>query len=207
MTSPQGFHVARLEKVAVALHTVGFAVYAWLAGGKGPFMRASCNRGFYSEKKKEKTITLPDLARMWMHAWYWLGFGVGGYAAGQTDKCQLLVADVVPAARQHVYRQVSRGWPMKNDPVTGQAWITEEMCSEIYLPGEEYTFFEAHIAHKGSLAGAKVQALTLLDLFMDGETVDAAWQYFNDEQTAETTYTPFISADDEPANASFTGTL
>ncbi|MDH3272282.1 MAG: peptidase dimerization domain-containing protein [Gemmatimonadota bacterium] len=55
------------------------------------------------------------------------------------------------------------------------------------------------IAHKGSLAGAKAQALTLLDLFMDGETVEAAWDYFNDVQTAETTYTPFITPEDEPA--------
>jgi aminobenzoyl-glutamate utilization protein B len=55
------------------------------------------------------------------------------------------------------------------------------------------------IAHKGSLAGAKVQALTLLDLFLDGTTVDAAWQYFNDEQLSETTYTPFISETDQPA--------
>ena len=55
------------------------------------------------------------------------------------------------------------------------------------------------VAHKGSLAGAKVQALTLLDLFLDGETVAAAWDYFNNVQTAETTYTPFISPTDEPA--------
>ena len=55
------------------------------------------------------------------------------------------------------------------------------------------------IAHKGSLHGAKAQALTLLDLFLDGETVDAAWDYFNDVQTAETTYTPFITETDQPA--------
>ena len=55
------------------------------------------------------------------------------------------------------------------------------------------------VAHKGALAGAKVQALTLLDLFLDGETVDAAWTYFNNVQTAETTYTPFITPDDHPA--------
>ena len=55
------------------------------------------------------------------------------------------------------------------------------------------------IAHKGSLAGAKVQALTLLDLFLDGETVPAAWDYFNDVQTVEETYTPFITPDDKPA--------
>jgi len=55
------------------------------------------------------------------------------------------------------------------------------------------------VAHKGAVAGAKVQALTLLDLFLDGETVDAAWDYFNDVQTPETVYTPFITADDKPA--------
>jgi aminobenzoyl-glutamate utilization protein B len=55
------------------------------------------------------------------------------------------------------------------------------------------------IAHKGAVAGAKVQALTLLDLFLDGETVEAAWEYFNDVQTAETVYTPFISPTDQPA--------
>jgi len=49
------------------------------------------------------------------------------------------------------------------------------------------------------LARAKVQALTLLDLFLDGQTVDAAWEYFNEVQTAETVYTPFISPTDEPA--------
>ena len=55
------------------------------------------------------------------------------------------------------------------------------------------------IAHKGAVAGAKVQVRTLLDLFLDGETVEAAWAYFNDVQTAETVYTPFISPTDQPA--------
>ncbi|HSG47440.1 MAG TPA: hypothetical protein VLA43_06510, partial [Longimicrobiales bacterium] len=55
------------------------------------------------------------------------------------------------------------------------------------------------IAHKGGVAGAQVQAMTLLDLFLDGTTVQAAWDYFNDVQTAETTYIPFISETDQPA--------
>ena len=55
------------------------------------------------------------------------------------------------------------------------------------------------IAHKGALAGAKVQALTLLDLMLDPSIVPAAWDYFNDVQTAEETYIPFISATDQPA--------
>jgi aminobenzoyl-glutamate utilization protein B len=49
------------------------------------------------------------------------------------------------------------------------------------------------------VAGAKAQALTLLDLFLDGETVDAAWDYFNDVQTVETEYIPFIAETDQPA--------
>ena len=55
------------------------------------------------------------------------------------------------------------------------------------------------IAHKGSLAGAKVQALTLLDLLLRPELVDEAWSYFNDVQGEEQEYVPFISATDQPA--------
>ena len=55
------------------------------------------------------------------------------------------------------------------------------------------------IAHKGGVAGAKVQARTLLDLFLDGETVEAAWDYFNDVQTVDTEYIPMIAPTDQPA--------
>ncbi len=55
------------------------------------------------------------------------------------------------------------------------------------------------IAHKGSLAGAKVQALTLLDLLLRPELVEEAWSYFNDVQAEEQEYIPFISDTDEPA--------
>lgn len=54
------------------------------------------------------------------------------------------------------------------------------------------------IAHKGALAGAKVQALTVLDLLLDGRTVERAHEYFR-QQTASTTYRPFISEHDRPA--------
>ena len=55
------------------------------------------------------------------------------------------------------------------------------------------------IAHKGGVAGAKVQALTLLDLLLQPEIVEDAWTYFNDVQTAEQEYIPFITPEDEPA--------
>ncbi|HCR04181.1 MAG TPA: amidohydrolase [Gemmatimonadetes bacterium] len=55
------------------------------------------------------------------------------------------------------------------------------------------------IAHRGSLAGAKVQALTLLDLLLRPELVDEAWSYFNDVQGEEQEYIPFISDTDQPA--------
>jgi aminobenzoyl-glutamate utilization protein B len=70
------------------------------------------------------------------------------------------------------------------------------------LPGHNWAngiSMATPVAHKGTLAGAKVQALTLLDLFLDGETIDAAWKYFNEEQTAEQRYTPFILPTDRPA--------
>ncbi len=54
------------------------------------------------------------------------------------------------------------------------------------------------IAHKGITAGAKVQAMTTLDLVMRPELVKQAWDYFNN-QTKETKYTPLIRPEDKPA--------
>jgi aminobenzoyl-glutamate utilization protein B len=54
------------------------------------------------------------------------------------------------------------------------------------------------VAHKGALAGAKVQALTLLDLMLTPKIVADAWTYFNDEQTKTIKYKSFLSPDDKP---------
>jgi len=55
------------------------------------------------------------------------------------------------------------------------------------------------IAHKGVIAGAKVQALTMLDILVHPELVDKAWDYFRNVQTKEVKYTSFLRADDKPA--------
>lgn len=55
------------------------------------------------------------------------------------------------------------------------------------------------IAHKGATAGAKVMAMTALDFLLQSAKVEAAWAYFNDVQTKDQQYIPFISADDRPA--------
>lgn len=55
------------------------------------------------------------------------------------------------------------------------------------------------IAHKGSTAGAKVLAMTALELIVDTKLLDDARAYFNDVQLADHTYTSFISKDDAPA--------
>jgi len=55
------------------------------------------------------------------------------------------------------------------------------------------------IAHKGVVAGAKVQALTMLDILLHKEIVDQAWDYFNNVQTKETKYKSFIRDGDVPA--------
>jgi aminobenzoyl-glutamate utilization protein B len=55
------------------------------------------------------------------------------------------------------------------------------------------------IAHKGATAGAKVMAMTVLDLVMRPDLVKDAWAYFRDEQTKTIKYEPFIRADDKPA--------
>jgi len=70
------------------------------------------------------------------------------------------------------------------------------------LPGHHWSSaitMATPIAHKGATAGAKVMAMTTLELFLKPELVEAAWKYFREEQTKDVTYTPLISADDKPA--------
>ncbi|MFN8581498.1 MAG: amidohydrolase [Gemmatimonadaceae bacterium] len=55
------------------------------------------------------------------------------------------------------------------------------------------------IAHKGAVAGAKVQALTLLDLLFKPQAIADAWDYFRTVQTKDVKYTPFIGPNDQPA--------
>jgi aminobenzoyl-glutamate utilization protein B len=54
------------------------------------------------------------------------------------------------------------------------------------------------IAHKGVVAGAKVQAMTILDIVMTPQIVTDAWSYFKDVQTKTVKYQPFIAATDQP---------
>jgi aminobenzoyl-glutamate utilization protein B len=70
------------------------------------------------------------------------------------------------------------------------------------LPGHNWSSAIASatpIAHKGVIAGAKVQAMTVLDLLTKPETVKAAWDYFNNVQTKDVKYIPFIKKDTPPA--------
>jgi aminobenzoyl-glutamate utilization protein B len=55
------------------------------------------------------------------------------------------------------------------------------------------------IAHKGTTAGAKAQARTILDFVMRPELIEQAWVYFRDVQTKDRKYEPLIGSDDRPA--------
>jgi aminobenzoyl-glutamate utilization protein B len=54
------------------------------------------------------------------------------------------------------------------------------------------------IAHKGVVAGAKVQAMTMLDILLKPQVVADAWDYFKTVQTKTTKYVPFFAPTDQP---------
>lgn len=69
------------------------------------------------------------------------------------------------------------------------------------LPGHHWSnaiAMATPIAHKGVTAGAKAEAMTILDFLLQPELVDQAWDYFKNVQTKEETYKPMITADDAP---------
>lgn len=69
------------------------------------------------------------------------------------------------------------------------------------LPGHNWAnaiAMATPIAHKGVVAGAKVQAMTAIDLLTNPALVSAAWSYFRDVQTKDVQYTPLIEATTPP---------
>ena len=70
------------------------------------------------------------------------------------------------------------------------------------LPGHNWVngiAMATPIAHKGATAGAKVQAMTLLDLLLTPALVSQAWDYFNTVQTKDAKYAPLVRPEDTPA--------
>jgi aminobenzoyl-glutamate utilization protein B len=70
------------------------------------------------------------------------------------------------------------------------------------LPGHSWAngvAMATPIAHKGSTAGAKVQAMTALDFFLQPQLVQQAWDYFRNVQTKDVHYESFLGPDDKPA--------
>jgi aminobenzoyl-glutamate utilization protein B len=70
------------------------------------------------------------------------------------------------------------------------------------LPGHNWAngvAMATPIAHKGVTAGAKVQAMTLVDLLLKPEVIQASWDYFRTVQTRTQKYEPLIRPQDQPA--------
>ncbi len=55
------------------------------------------------------------------------------------------------------------------------------------------------IAHKGVVAGAKVQALTMVDILLRPDLLRQAWEYFKSVQNKEVQYKSFLRPEDQPA--------
>jgi aminobenzoyl-glutamate utilization protein B len=55
------------------------------------------------------------------------------------------------------------------------------------------------VAHKGATQGAKVYAMTILDLLMRPELIPAARDYFENVQTKQRKYQPLLRPEDKPA--------
>ena len=70
------------------------------------------------------------------------------------------------------------------------------------LPGHNWAnaiSMATPIAHKGATAGAKVQAMTMIDLLTKPALVQQAWDYFRTVQTKSIKYEPLIRPQDKPA--------
>jgi aminobenzoyl-glutamate utilization protein B len=121
----------------------------------------------------------------------------GAADSGLATRLDTLAPSIAPSAR--------RGGG--SDDIGDVTWtlptVTLRFPSNIPgLPGHSWLntiAMATPIAHKGATAGAKVMAMTMLDLALSPPLVNAAWSYFRDVQGKTTTYRPLIRPDDRPA--------
>ncbi len=94
-----------------------------------------------------------------------------------------------------------------SDDIGDVSWVTPTIVlrypSNIpNLPGHNWAngiAMATPIAYKGAIAGAKVQAMTLLDLMTRPELLTQAKAFYTDVQTKDTKYTPLLRPADKPA--------
>ena len=94
-----------------------------------------------------------------------------------------------------------------SDDIGDVSWVTPTIVLRYpanipEMPGHNWAnaiAMATPIAYKGVTAGAKVQAMTLLDLMTKPELMAAAKAYFTDVQTKDTKYTPLLRPTDKPA--------
>jgi aminobenzoyl-glutamate utilization protein B len=98
-------------------------------------------------------------------------------------------------------------WGGGSDDIADISWTipTIELLYPANIPGTkghhwaDAIAMATPLAHKGTLAGAKATALTLIDFFTNPKIVSDAKDYFVNVQTKDTHYIPFISQSDPPA--------
>jgi aminobenzoyl-glutamate utilization protein B len=115
------------------------------------------------------------------------------------------LASEIPALEPPIKDEENRGGG--SDDIGDVSWTVPTIALRYPanipdLPGHNWAnaiAMATPIAHKGTTAGAKALAMTMLDVLLTPALVDAAWKYFRDVQTKDMTYTSFITADDPPA--------
>ena len=116
---------------------------------------------------------------------------------------QGLATNLMPLAGPVTAEQQTRGG---SDDIGDVSWnvptVSLRYPSNIPgLPGHNWTdaiAMATPIAHKGVTAGAKVVAMTMIDLLTKPELVSEAWKYYREVQTKDTQYQPLIGPDDKP---------
>jgi aminobenzoyl-glutamate utilization protein B len=139
----------------------------------------------------------------WDEADQTLARGIQKETNDATYKPRGLLAELAKLG-EHVPEDQKRGGG--SDDIGDVSWvvptITLRFPSNIPdLPGHHWAnavSMATPIAHKGVTAGAKAQAMTILDLLTKPQLLADAWSYFRDVQTKDTKYTPLIRPQDKP---------
>lgn len=140
--------------------------------------------------------------------------GLPKWTPGEQAFAKLVQANVKSEKKEGLATKLSELEPPLEEPRSGGSddigdvsWVAPTITIRYpanipELPGHNWSSAIAMatpIAHKGIVAGAKVVAMTTLDLLTKPELRKAARDYFTNVQTKDQKYLPMLTAADKPA--------
>ena len=126
--------------------------------------------------------------------------GAPGHGEGHNSGQALIVTAALAVKkimeRENIYERIKSLWDIGEQMAAG---FRDNISGGQGHNWNKAIAMATPIAHKEATTGAKVHAMTVLDLLLTPSVLEGAWDYFNNVQTKDQQYVSLLRPQDGPA--------